>query len=230
MSNNGTAVGAISDFSSLGPRRTCSDTANCPATQKPELAAPGQGITSTLSVNATDPNIKDNSLIDPDGVHVLIQGTSMSTPHVTGASALLLAIILTSDQVKTALEFTRTDSFTGATPNNTWGYGKLAVDLAIAGVGSSPPLSHTPVTPTGVAAAAGPDSATISWTRITNDIYLDGYNVYQSTASGGPYTKANSNIVSTNSFTVTGLTAGTPYFFVVTSLDTLILKALIQRR
>ena len=58
---------------------------------------------------------------------------------------------------------------------------------------------------------------------MTNDIYLNGYNVYQGTTLGGPYpTQANSSIISTgsNSFTITGLTNGTPYYFVVTSLDT----------
>jgi hypothetical protein len=68
--------------------------------------------------------------------------------------------------------------------------------------------------------AAGPDSAAISWTGVTGDIFLDGYNVYKSTTSGSGYSKANSNIVSGDSFTVTGLTAGTQYYFVVTSEDT----------
>jgi subtilisin family serine protease len=221
-------VGDITFFSSLGPRRTCSNGSNpvCTAVvQKPELAAPGEEIMSSHAAGTLTTGVcfaASNQCLDPDGQHIVFQGTSMSTPHVTGATALLLAqnATLTSDQVKTALELTRTDSFTGSTPNNTWGYGKLAVDLAIAGVGSSPPLGHTPSPPTVLSAVAGPDLATISWTGITNDIYLDGYNVYESTASGGPYTKANSNIVSTNSFTVTGLTAGTPYFFVVTRLDT----------
>lgn len=219
-------VGDISSFSSRGPRRTCSNTANCPATQKPELAAPGQGITSAKSASSVDPIINNPDFKDPDGVHVLAQGTSMSTPHVTGAVALMLAqnATLTSDQVKAALTangHTRTDSFTGSTPNNTWGYGKLAIDQAITSVVSNnPPSSPTPTVPTGVSAVAGPGSATISWDGIANDIYLDGYNVYRSTTSGRSYAKANLSIVTTNSFTVTGLTAGTLYFFVVTSLDT----------
>lgn len=227
--NYGT-VGEITFFSSLGPRRTCSKFSNpiCTATvQKPELAAPGEEIMSSYAAGTPTAVCftASNKCLDPDGRHVVMQGTSMSTPHVTGAAALLLAQdqSLTSDQVKTALENAQADGFTGAVPNNTWGYGKLAVDLAVASVGSNPPPDPTPNPPSGVAATAGGGSATITWDAITNDIYLDGYNVYQSTNSGGPFTtKSNSTVVSASStsFTATGLTAGTPYYFVVRSVDT----------
>lgn len=155
--------------------------------------------------------------LDSDVKHIILQGTSMSTPHVAGAVALMLAqnATLTSDQVETALA------------NNTWGYGKLAIDLAIGGVGSSPPPSHTPLPPTGVTSVPGPGSTsvTVSWSAITNDIYLDGYNVYQSTTSGGPYNLVNSSPVSANSFTVTGLKLSTTYYFAVKSVDTLGLES-----
>jgi len=221
-------VGTISTFSSLGPRRSCSaNNAICNSpVRKPELAAPGQGIMSAFSSTATDPFITDRTIRDPDRVHALLQGTSMAAPHVTGASALLLAQdqSLTSDEVRTALENAQADGFTGAVPNNTWGYGKLGVDLAIATVGSSnPPLDPTPNPPLNVAAASGAGSATISWDAITNDIYLDGYNVYQSTINGDPNpAKVNTSVVSASStsFKVTGLTVGTLYYFVVRSDDT----------
>jgi beta-lactam-binding protein with PASTA domain len=138
---------AVSNFSSLGPRRSCSNVSACPAVQKPDLAAPGEEIMSSYAAGtentgicfdaSTAPNQRPAICLDPDGQHVIMQGTSMAAPHVTGAVALMLAQdpTLTAAEVKAALTAkTRTDSFTEipiATPNNTWGYGKLAIDLAI---------------------------------------------------------------------------------------------------
>jgi beta-lactam-binding protein with PASTA domain len=136
---------AISNFSSLGPRRSCSIVSACPAVQKPELAAPGEEIMSSFAAgtksggcfDASTPNQRPAICRDPDGRHLIMQGTSMAAPHVTGAVALMLAQdpTLTAFEVKNALIVTaRTDNFTDnplPTPNNTWGYGRLAIDLAI---------------------------------------------------------------------------------------------------
>ena len=230
-------VGDATFFSSIGPRRSCSNTGNpsCTAVvQKPELTAPGEEIMSTYAARTTTAGVcfditsfpnPSNRCLDPDVRHIIFQGTSMSAPHVTGAVALMLAqnASLTSDLVKTALtDHTLVDSSTGSTPNNTWGYGKLAIDKAIASVGSSPPPGHGPPAPTGVKAVPGPGSksATLSWSAITNDIYLDGYNVYLATVGGGPYALVNSSLVTATSLKVQGLTVGTKYYFVVTSVDT----------
>lgn len=120
-------IGSISSFSSLGPRRQCSDTTKCPTVQKPEITAPGGRIMSAFSANTTD--VQDPNDLDPDGFHVTLSGTSMAAPHVTGAVALMLQAnsTLTSDQVKSTLFSTTflADSFTGALQNNTWGNGVM---------------------------------------------------------------------------------------------------------
>ncbi len=118
-------VGTLSSFSSTGPTGD--------GRQKPDIAAPGQGIGSSLSsmVPGTDsvftlPGMKD----------IVDQGTSMAAPHVTGASALLLQISpgLTAAQVKTLLTSTATaDAATGTSlPNMQYGWGKLDILRAAA--------------------------------------------------------------------------------------------------
>ena len=106
----------ISSFSSIGPRRD--------GAQKPDIAAPGQAIISVKS-SASSPA---SSWIVPGGFHLVEQGTSMASPITTGVAALLLQqnSNLTYSQVKSYITSNAdADSYVGAAPNYTWGYGKL---------------------------------------------------------------------------------------------------------
>ncbi|HEY3156470.1 MAG TPA: S8 family serine peptidase [Candidatus Eisenbacteria bacterium] len=118
-------LGAIAPFSSQGPRRD--------GVAKPDLSAPGFGVTSTLSSNY----VAQTALIATDGVHLNFAGTSMSAPHITGGTALLLAqgawANSAPSRIRQRLQSTaRSDAFTGAVPNLTWGYGKLDIAAALA--------------------------------------------------------------------------------------------------
>jgi subtilisin family serine protease len=118
-------LGSIASFSSQGPRRD--------GVLKPDLSAPGFGVTSSKS-SLYNPG---TPLIAQDGVHHIEGGTSMAAPHVTGSVALLLARADWSGQppsvIKSRLRSTaRADAFTGAVPNAVWGHGKLDVQAAAA--------------------------------------------------------------------------------------------------
>jgi subtilisin family serine protease len=116
------ALGSLAPFSSPGPTRD--------GRLKPEVSAPGMGIASALSTQAGDVGLR--AVLD--GVHWVLEGTSMSAPHVTGVLAQLLGLNPTLDaiQLRTLLTSTaRTDTFTGAVPNNDWGHGKIDALAAI---------------------------------------------------------------------------------------------------
>lgn len=129
------AVGSILLFSSPGPARD--------GRLKPDISAPGR-VLSSRSRDATGYPNNLRALISPDSAHVLMEGTSMATPHVTGAVALLLAERpqLTPDQVRSALaasarhdQFTALSYNTGEPPQDLWGAGKLSVNGALQQIG-----------------------------------------------------------------------------------------------
>ena len=85
--------------------------------------------------------------------------------------------------------------------------------------------SNTPSAPTGLTATAGDAQVALSWTAPTTNTDssaitdLAGYNVYYGTTSGGSYSQHNSTTVTGTTYTVTGLTNGTTYYFVVKAVD-----------
>ena len=110
----GAGVGSISSFSSLGPTRD--------GRQAPTVAAPGQVLMAPQPTSTGDS-------------YGLMQGTSMAAPVITGTVALLLQknSSLTQAQIRDCLMRTaRMDAFTGITPNNAWGAGKLDANAAFA--------------------------------------------------------------------------------------------------
>ncbi len=69
---------------------------------------------------------------------------------------------------------------------------------------------------TGITAQVGAHSVTLSWTPSTSQV--NGYYIYRSSISGGPYAKLDAALDPASSYTDANLTSGI-YFYVVTSVD-----------
>ena len=142
----GPGVGSISTFSSLGPTRD--------GRQAPTVAAPGQAIIAPQPPSTGD-------------TYGTMSGTSMAAPMVTGTVALMLQRNpnLTAAEIRDCLMRTaRSDTSTGATPNNAWGAGKLDANAAFLCPGIVPvtlvppcqPTLQPPCIPTGTRADGAP--------------------------------------------------------------------------
>ncbi|MFI5346542.1 MAG: S8 family serine peptidase [Elusimicrobiota bacterium] len=185
--SNGQVAGQISDFSSTGPTRD--------GRQKPDVAAPGEGIGSSMSSNATFNAVQ----ILQDNLHVIDQGTSMATPVVTGIIAARLQTVPTRTvaQLRAIIQGTaRSDSAvtaSGGVPNYVFGYGKVV---------SSPQPQAAPSGLTAVSLGI----SSIAWSWSSTTLGADAYDAYLATK-----TTQSLILAAQSPFNQTGLLANATY-------------------
>ena len=122
------AADLIASFSSRGPSPW--GNAFPPDRRKPDLSAPGVNVVSCL----------------PNGVYAAGFGTSMATPHVTGAIALMLEFVpeLTYDDVWEALTLSAVDRG-AAGYDYDYGYGRLDAYEAVNLISTQTEVAETSV-------------------------------------------------------------------------------------
>jgi hypothetical protein len=63
-----------------------------------------------------------------------------------------------------------------------------------------------------------PHSVTLNWVASVS-VNINGYNIYRSPTSGGPYTKMNSSLALGTTYTDSNVVAGQTYYYVATAVD-----------
>ena len=181
----GGTLNDIAYFSGRGPTRTG-------AYRKPEISAPGRYLTSTWS--QYDDTGTGNEMVAQDGVHVNMQGTSMSTPMVTGVVALMLqknnnpTYGASPAQIKQSLlDSVATDGFTGAVPNDTWGFGKLQADAAWNDYPTAAGVDE-------FTAALRNGKAYLEW-QVSDEIDYVGFDIYRAATIFGGWVKINEEMI-----------------------------------
>lgn len=169
--------GALATFSNYGANRV-------------HLGAPGVNILSTV----------------PNNTYASYNGTSMATPHVTGAAALYASThpTATADQIRQALlnSGLATPSLSGFTSTGR----RLNLSSIVAAV---------PAAPTGVTATAGDKTVTLKWNSSAN---AQTYRVLRSLTSGSGYNTIAANLTSLT-YTDKTVSNGTTYYYVITAVN-----------
>jgi hypothetical protein len=157
------------------------------------LGAPGANILSTIR----------------GGDYGFSSGTSMATPHVSGAALLTLShCALNTSDLKTVL----VDWSMRSRPWRRRRFrGRLNVHKALQS------CSEPPGTPTNLTAIAGDKQIKLTWSAAAN---AATYRVRRSDTAGGPYTTIASSIKATQ-YINTNLTNGTTYYYVVSAVNIL---------
>ena len=185
-------VGAITS-SSEPPEDSSGPTPSIPTGL---TATPGSSSVS-LSWAASAPNTAST--------YNLLRSTTSGGPYTSVQTGI------------TALSFTDT----GLTNGTTYYYVVTGENSSgtsgFSGQASATP-GPTPSIPTGLTATPGSLIVSLTWTAST-PVSAATYNILRSTTSGGPYTTVQTGITSV-SYTDTGLTNGTTYYYVVTGTNT----------
>ena len=203
----------IASFSSRGPS-LCGGTGSLLI--KPEVSAPGVNVRSSGSSTG----------------YTVLSGTSMASPHVAGAVALLkqFAPNLTGRQILEALYNTAVD-LGAAGEDNSYGRGLIDVYAAFLSLGTPDSTAPEPITDL-TAGAPTSNSLTLQWT-VPYDSSMNGvtgFDIRYSTspitdtttfnnAAQLPFTTIPDTAGATEAYLVEGLDFATPYYFSIKSKD-----------
>jgi hypothetical protein len=222
---SGTQTLATATFKTLaaGPASITIDPAshvflhNAPAGTSPELFTTTGSTGTNITVNDTTPPSPPTSLA---ATGTTVKATNLSWTASTDDTAVTgYDIFQGSTQIGTSL--TNSYPVSGLNPSTAYAFKVRAHDAVPNNSGFSNIVNVTtladttaPSAPTNPQITTQATSATLTWTASTDDVTVGGYDIFQSNGTTKISTTTN------NTYTVTGLTPGTPYVFKVQAFDT----------
>jgi hypothetical protein len=188
-----------------------------PGTPTLNSAAPGS---TTVQLSWSAPAANDGPA--PEGYNVF-EGTSTGGESSTPVNGMSL-IVGTTYTVTGLLNSTK--YFFTVDAKNPYGSSVASNELSTTTTAStsSPSPATVPDPPTALTAKAGNAQVSLSWTASFNGgSAIEGYNVYEGTTSGGESgTPVNgTTLITGTTYTVTGLTSGTEYFFTADAVNSI---------
>lgn len=168
-----------------------------------------QSATITAA-NVTGLNFTATSLSSPT---FSISGTITPTAGGSGATVLLSGAVGATTTTNGSGSYTFTGLANGnyiVTPNNSgFAFSPASQNVTVNSANAND-VNFT-------AETQQPHSVTLSWSPSTSTV--SGYNVYRSQVSGSGYTKLNSSLLGSLTYSDTTVQSGTTYFYVARSVD-----------
>ena len=219
--NNSTAVGPSGGGLGYGPAAPggTGGIPNSVAVKFDLYSNEGEGTDSTgLYTNGASPTTPAVDMTssgvnlhsgDPFHVHITYDGTTLGMTITDTTTNATFATNWTVDIQTIVGDVVSYVGFTAGTGGDT------AVQNIVSWTYSTGSSTSPPTTPTNLMATAGNGQVGLSWSASSG---ATSYNVQRSTTSGGAYTTIASP--TTTSYTDTGVTNGTTYYYVVSAVNT----------
>jgi len=168
--------------------------------------ASGQLTVSPASINFGNVNVGSSSsqagTLSATGASVTVSSATSNSSEFTFSGLALPTTIAAGQSIEYRTTFTPQSS------------GSASATLSFVSNASDPNASEN-LTGTGVGVHSY--NVSLSWNASTSAV--SGYNVYRGTKSGGPYSKINSTLYPSTTYTDSTVATGQTYYYVTTAVD-----------